>query len=171
MVVRKMPIGVQDFAKLRENNCAYADKTGFVYELASGVAPYFLGRPRRFGKSLLISTIKYYFLGRRDLFTGLKIADLETEWAEYPVFHIDLNIGNYTGVQDLADNLSTIISRLETLWGKGEDENTLPARFEGIIRRAAEKSGRKVVVLVDEYDRPLIHTMENNLAQDDIRNM
>ncbi|MDR0868629.1 MAG: AAA family ATPase, partial [Planctomycetota bacterium] len=170
MVVRKMPIGVQDFAKLRENNCAYADKTGFVYELASGVAPYFLGRPRRFGKSLLISTIKYYFLGRRDLFTGLKIADLETEWAEYPVFHIDLNVTNYTDVKSLYAGLDVNLRVYEEKWGRGGDDD-IATRFRELIRRAAEKSGRKVVVLVDEYDRPLIHTMENNLAQDDIRNM
>jgi hypothetical protein len=172
---RKMPIGIQDFEKLRAGGYVYVDKTAFVYRLAQEGNPYFLGRPRRFGKSLLLSTIKAYFLGKRELFEGqsgqprLAIADLETEWLEYPVFHIDLNVSSYTDLASLRVGLDANLRYIEEAWGRDPAETTPSTRFLGLIRRACEKTGRKVAVLVDEYDRPLLQTMEAGRDQEDIR--
>jgi hypothetical protein len=102
---RYMPIGIQDFEKLRKSNCVYVDKTEYVWTLVSDPAPYFLSRPRRFGKSLLLTTLKAYFLGKRELFEGLAIAKRETEWEEYPVLHLDFNPARY----DSADSLNRFI--------------------------------------------------------------
>ncbi|MDR1022181.1 MAG: AAA family ATPase, partial [Prevotellaceae bacterium] len=99
--LRKMPVGIQDFEKLRENGFVYVDKTQHIYQLAQLGAPYFLGRPRRFGKSLFLSTLKAYFEGKRELFAGLKIAELEKEWAKYPVIYLDFNNSEYSDVQTL----------------------------------------------------------------------
>ena len=167
--IRKLPIGIQDFEDLRTNGYLYVDKTAYVYRLATTGKPYFLGRPRRFGKSLLLSTLKAYFLGKKELFDGLAIAELEKEWIEYPVFCIDFNVGMYTNVQSLHDSLHTKLARLEDLWGKNPEERDAASRFEGLIRRAYEQTGRKVVVLVDEYDKPLLGTMDNLDANDEIR--
>ena len=167
--VRKLPIGIQDFEDLRTNGYLYVDKTAYVYRLATTGKPYFLGRPRRFGKSLFLSTLKAYFLGKKELFEGLAIAELEKEWTEYPVFYIDFNVGMYTNVQSLHDSLHTKLARLEDLWGKNPEERDAASRFEGLIRRAYEQTGRKVVVLVDEYDKPLLGTMDNLDVNDEIR--
>jgi hypothetical protein len=152
----------------------YVDKTAYIYKLANEGKPYFLGRPRRFGKSLLISTLKYYFLGRKDLFMAhdggepLAIAALEKDWIEYPVFHIDLNAGNYKDVEGLKDALDIILFKLEDKWGKDEREKTPSARFFGIVRRAYEKCEKKVVILIDEYDKPLLQSMENDKSGEEI---
>jgi hypothetical protein len=156
---RKLPIGIQDFEKLRTNGYLYVDKTAHIYRLANEGKPYFLGRPRRFGKSLLLSTLKMYFLGKKELFEGLDIAGLEKDWTEYPVFHIDLNISNYSDLATLQSALNTTLVVLEQQWGKGDSENLLSTRFMGLIRRAYEKTGKRVVVLVDEYDKPLTDTL------------
>ncbi|GHT41813.1 hypothetical protein FACS189437_09170 [Bacteroidia bacterium] len=165
---RKLPIGIQDFEDLRTNGYLYVDKTMYVYQLANLGKPYFLGRPRRFGKSLLLSTLKAYFLGKKELFEGLAIAGLEKDWVEYPVFHIDFNVGIYTDVKSLYQTLDYNLKLLEEKWGKVESEN--PAtRFSGLIHRACEKTGKKVVVLVDEYDKPLLGTMDSLNVNDEIR--
>ncbi|MDR2071069.1 MAG: ATP-binding protein [Treponema sp.] len=156
-----MPIGIQDFEKLRTGGYAYVDKTAYIYRLAQEGNPYFLGRPRRFGKSLLLSTIKAYFLGKKELFQGLALAELEQDWTEYPVFHIDLNGNEYKTTEGLESGLNINLIELEDVWGKDPREDTATARFRGLIRRASEKSGRKVAVLVDEYDKPLLETMED----------
>ena len=153
---RKLPVGIQDFEKLRTNNCLYVDKTEYVYQLTRENWSYFLGRPRRFGKSLLLSTLKAYFLGKKELFEGLAIAGLEKEWIEYPVFHLDMNLGSYLNLDSLYSVLNTNLNKLEEQWGKDENEHTPEARFYSLIRRACVQSGRKVVVLVDEYDKPLL---------------
>ncbi|GHT62033.1 ATPase AAA [Bacteroidia bacterium] len=165
---RKLPVGIQDFEKLRTGNNVYVDKTQYIYKLIQSDAPYFLGRPRRFGKSLFLSTLKAYFLGKKELFDGLAIAGLEKEWVEYPVFYIDFNVGIYTDAKSIYQTLNYNLNILEETWGKVEGDN--PAtRFSGLIRRACEKSGRKVVVLVDEYDKPLLGTMDNPDVNDEIR--
>jgi hypothetical protein len=166
---RKLPIGIQDFAKLRENNFVYVDKTAYVYQLASGWKPYFLGRPRRFGKSLLLSTLRYYFEGRKELFEGLAIEKLEKDWTEYPVLYLDLNVESCTNPASLEVALDTNLRFLEKTWGKNPEETTASSRFMGLIERTCEQTGKKVVVLVDEYDKPLINTMEDETTHDEIR--
>jgi hypothetical protein len=158
---RKLPIGIQDFEDLRTNNYLYVDKTAYLYHLASMGKPYFLGRPRRFGKSLFLSTLKAYFLGKKELFDGLAIAGKEKDWTEYPVFYLDLNVEGYTDINSLYTALDTNLFRLEDVWGCREKETSPASRLSGLILRAYEKTGRKVVVLIDEYDKPLVNTLDN----------
>ncbi|MDR0543415.1 MAG: ATP-binding protein [Dysgonamonadaceae bacterium] len=159
--VRELPVGIQDFEKLRTENFLYVDKTQYIYPLTVRSRPYFLGRPRRFGKSLFLSTLKAYFLGKKELFEGLAIAEQEKEWLEYPVFYIDFNEEGYINANSLDKALDTNLKRLEAQWGKDETDATPASRFSGLIRRACEQSGRKVVVLVDEYDKPLVNTLDD----------
>ncbi len=163
------PIGIQDFEKLRERGFVYVDKTAHIYKLAATGNCYFLSRPRRFGKSLLISTMEAYFTGKKELFKGLAMEQLEKEWITYPVLHLDLNTGKY----DTDENLLAILHQQVTLWektyGTDESETTLAGRFQGAIRRACEKTGQKVVVLVDEYDKPMLQAIGNNALQESFR--
>jgi len=153
---RKLPAGIQDFEKLRTSGCLYVDKTRYVYELTREPWPYFLGRPRRFGKSLFLTTLKEYFLGKKNLFEGLAIAELEKEWIQYPVFHLDMNLGSYLNLDSLYSVLNANLNKLEEKWGKVENEQAHETRFYSLIRRAYEQTGHKVVVLIDEYDKPLL---------------
>lgn len=168
-VLRKLPIGIQTFEKLRRENYLYVDKTDFVWKMASTSTPYFLSRPRRFGKSLLLSTFEAYFEGKKELFEGLAIAELETEWKQHPVLHLDLNAEKY----DSPERLNLIIGRHLNLWedryGKDIREETLSGRFSGVIRRASEQAGCGVVVLVDEYDKPLLQALGNDALLEDYR--
>ena len=157
--MRKLPIGIQTFEKLREENYLYVDKTALVYRIASTSVPYFLSRPRRFGKSLLISTFEAYFQGRKDLFEGLAIEKLETEWKEYPVFHLDLNAEKYDSKEALEQVLSRNLSLWEDRWGKDAAEDTIASRFAGVLRRTYEQTGKQAVVLIDEYDKPLLQAI------------
>ncbi|MHC6201951.1 ATP-binding protein [Breznakiellaceae bacterium SP9] len=159
---RKMPIGVQDFETIRTEGFVYVDKTALVYRLANESRQVFLGRPRRFGKSLLQSTLKYYFQGRKDLFEGLAIADLEKDWPVYPVFHIDLSGGQFRNMAGLEDWLGTNVGTYEQQWGVNPPElgSTPSSRFYGLLRRAYTQSGKKVVVLIDEYDKPLVSNLD-----------
>ena len=168
-IMRKLPIGIQTFEKLREGGYLYVDKTAFVWKIASTETPYFLSRPRRFGKSLLLSTFEAYFEGRKELFEGLAVAELEKEWKKYPVFHLDLNAEKYDSSQALVEILSRHLTQWELKYGKGEDEETLSGRFAGVIRRASEQAGCGVVVLVDEYDKPLLQALGNGSLLDDYR--
>lgn len=158
---RKYPIGIQSFEDLRINNYVYVDKTRFVYELADIGKSYFYSRPRRFGKSLLLSTMQAYFEGKRELFEGLAIEQLESNWFRYPVLHLDLNAERYETVEDLNEIIDRHLSIWEDLYGRDARESSLASRFSGVIRRAKEKTGRNVVVLVDEYDKPLQQVMHN----------
>ena len=124
-ILRKLPIGIQTFEKLREGDYLYVDKTALVWRIASTETPYFLSRPRRFGKSLLLSTFEAYFEGKKELFEGLAIADMEKEWKTYPVFHLDLNAEKYDSPQALVEILSRQLTQWELKYGKGEDEETL----------------------------------------------
>ncbi|WP_455590276.1 ATP-binding protein [Bacteroides rodentium] len=157
--LRKLPVGIQTFRKIREEGYVYVDKTALVYQIASTSTPYFLSRPRRFGKSLLISTFEAYFEGRKELFKGLAIEKLETEWEQYPVLHLDLNAEKYTNKEALEQMLSRYLSLWEERYGKNASEASLSSRFEGIIRRAYEQTGKGVVVLIDEYDKPLLQAI------------
>ena len=168
--MRKMPIGIQDFEKLRTEDYVYVDKTEYVYNLSRYSTSFFLGRPRRFGKSLLLSTLRAYFEGRRDLFKGLAMEALEKDWTPCPVLHIDLNVASYGNVGDLESGLDENLRPLEEQWGIDAQDGFAPTRFRRLIRTACEKSGRKVVVLVDEYDRPLLQTMERDESNDEMRN-
>lgn len=167
----KYPIGIQDFEKIRKDGYVYVDKTAYIYKLATEGAYYFLSRPRRFGKSLLISTMEAYFKGKKELFEGLSIAKLEKEWRQYPVLHLDLNSEKYDTVAALYNILDVTLSRWEDVYGKNEVEKTVPSRFMGVIRRAAEKTGQRVVILIDEYDKPMLQAIDNEILQDEYRNI
>ena len=157
----KYPIGIQDFEKLRTNGYSYVDKSRFVYKLATEGEYYFLSRPRRFGKSLFLSTLEAYFLGKKKLFKGLAIYDLETDWKKYPIFHIDLNTANFREKDSLYTVLNDYLTTWECKYGTRESEATLALRFKGVIARAAEKEGCGVVILIDEYDKPILQTLRD----------
>lgn len=157
----KYPIGIQDFEKLRTNGYSYVDKSRFVYKLATEGEYYFLSRPRRFGKSLFLSTLEAYFQGKKELFEGLAIYDLETEWKKYPIFHIDLNTANFREKDSLYTVLNDYLTTWECKYGTRESEATLALRFKGVIARAAEKEGCGVVILIDEYDKPILQTLRD----------
>ena len=160
MNIRKLPIGVQSFETLRRENFLYVDKTEFVYRLASEGRQYFLSRPRRFGKSLLLSTMRAYFEGKKEVFTGLKISELEKDWIKYPVFYFDFNQNKYESPNDLATVLDTHLSKWEEIYGKNPDiaKENLPTRFNYLLEAAHKKTGLGVVVLVDEYDKSLLES-------------
>ena len=166
----KFPIGIQTFEKIITEGLAYVDKTAFVYQLVTSGSSYcFLSRPRRFGKSLLITTLESYFSGKKDLFKGLAIEKLEKDWIEYPVLHLDLNTGAYNTEDGLKNQLNDTFCEWEQIYGSKPSENELQLRFKGIIQRAYEKTGKRVVILVDEYDKPLISTFDNKELQDSFR--
>lgn len=167
----KYPIGIQDFVKLRQGGFAYVDKTKFVYKLADEGSYYFLSRPRRFGKSLFLSTLEAYFLGRKELFEGLAIYDIEKEWKSHPIFYIDLNTANFRDENSLYEVLNSHVSVWEEMYGAREYETTLALRFKGVIARAAEKEGRGVVILIDEYDKPILQTLRNQELQEKHRSL
>lgn len=168
--LKRFPIGVQDFERLRNDGKYYVDKTDLVYKMTHTDDYYFLSRPRRFGKSLLVSTLKCYFEGRKDLFTGLAIEKLEKEWKKYPVLHISFAINKYITLKDLDDTMQDILS----IWEKEYDleitkDNAYGTRFSKIIRAAYSKTGIQPVVLVDEYDAPLLDSMENPELQNTLK--
>lgn len=168
---RKLPIGIQSFEDLRNKNFLYVDKTELAYRLANSGKAYFFSRPRRFGKSLLLSTFDAYFQGRKDLFEGLAVFNLETDWFQYPVLHLDLNAEKYDSAERLTDLINTFLVRWEASFGKDESEKTIITRFSGIIRRAYEQTGMQVVVLVDEYDKPLLQNLLNEPLLNEYRNI
>ena len=156
---RKLPIGIQTFEKIRKGNYLYVDKTALVGKMVSTSIPYFLSRPRRFGKSLLISTFEAYFLGRKDLFEGLAISQMEVDWQVYPVFHIDLNARKYDSPADLIAMLNQHLEKWEAIYGTEKQDRQPEERFAYIIERACVQTGKQVVVLVDEYDKPLLQAI------------
>jgi hypothetical protein len=163
------PIGIQSFEEIRKGGYHYVDKTRLIYQLVKTGKYYFLSRPRRFGKSLLVSTLEAYFKGKKELFTGLAIDTLEQEWTEYPVLHLDLNAQKYETPDSLENILNDALNRWEKLYGTAPSETSLSLRFKGVIQRAAQLTGHNVVVLVDEYDKPLLQTINNEPLQDDFR--
>ncbi|WP_040555201.1 ATP-binding protein, partial [Prevotella multiformis] len=167
----KYPIGIQNFESLRKDGYTYVDKTAMIHQLASQGRYYFLSRPRRFGKSLLLSTLEAYFAGKRGLFRGLAMEKLEKDWTAFPILHLDLNTDDYQHGNVLGQRLNLVLSQWEKLYGKEAGEATFSQRFEGVIRRAAEKTGRRVVILVDEYDKPLLQTLGDDALQAAHRNL
>jgi hypothetical protein len=167
--LKNLPIGVQNFESLRRDGYLYVDKTEQLYRLAHEGRYYFLSRPRRFGKSMLLSTLHAYFAGQKDLFEGLAIERLEKDWTVYPVLHLDLNTENYTTAEALENKLNVALTAWEKLYGRNEVEMSLPSRFEGVIQRACEKTGQRVVILVDEYDKPILQAIHDEKLQDDYR--
>ena len=165
----RYPIGIQTFSKIREGGFVYVDKTDLIYQLARDGGYYFLSRPRRFGKSLTISTLEAYFSGQKELFTGLKIAELEKDWNVYPVLHLDLNTSNYISLEDLRCRLDATLKLWEEQWEVKDTNPSNAIRFESLIRHVATKTGRQAVILVDEYDKPLLQNISNPDLQDEMR--
>ena len=160
LMVMKYPIGIQSFDQIIEDGYVYVDKTDLVYKLVKEGKIYFLSRPRRFGKSLLISTLKSYFQGKKDLFKGLAIDKLETEWAEYPVFHIDFNGGFFDKDGELQKRIMGYVETWESQWGKDPFNEEIGMRFAYVLKQAHAKTGKRAVVLIDEYDKPLLDVID-----------
>ena len=160
----KYPIGIQSFEKIREDGFVYVDKTALVYDLVTGGTIYFLSRPRRFGKSLLVSTLKAYFQGRKELFRGLAIDSLEKEWAQYPVFHIDFNGIDFTKAGALDAKIEDSISSWEEIYGRNPIYRTTGDRFIQVLKQAHKQYGRRAVVLIDEYDKPILDVLDTRLT-------
>ena len=165
------PIGIQNFESLRKDGYLYIDKTALIYQLVTTGRYYFLSRPRRFGKSLLLSTLEAYFQGKKELFEGLAMEKLEKDWIRYPILHLDLNAERYSDPGALESILRRYLNLWEDLWGKDEREITPSDRFTGVIRRAYERTGRRVVILVDEYDKPLLQAIGNPELQEAYRSI
>ena len=168
---RKLPIGIQSFKDLRKKNFLYVDKTEYLFRLVNNGKVYFLSRPRRFGKSLFLSTLAAYFLGQKELFTELYLEKAEEEqaafeqraaWEAYPVLYLDFNTGNYIESDELGMNLNGHLCKWEKLYGVEPSEQNFALRFAGVITRACQQTGKQVVILVDEYDKPLLQTMGIN---------
>ena len=157
----KYPIGIQSFEDLRQRGCVYVDKTALVYNIAQNGKYYFLSRPRRFGKSLLVSTLEAYFLGKRELFDGLAIADMEKEWTEYPVLHFDFTGKSYCNPDDINQQLSCQLGKMENLYNLENKSDSPDVRFSSIIDSAVAKTGKQVVILIDEYDKPIVDNVDN----------
>ena len=166
----KYPIGIQSFESLINDGYIYVDKTALIYQLVHTGRYYFLSRPRRFGKSLLISTLEAYFNGQQELFKGLEMERLEKEWTKYPVLHLDLNTSKYDEKNSLIDILNDTLCQWESVYGTVPSEVNPELRFKGIIRRAYEQTGQRVVILVDEYDKPMLQSIGNEELQNEYRN-
>src|SRR5574344_1562558 len=166
----KYPIGIQNFESLIHDGYVYVDKTALIYQLADQGRYYFLSRPRRFGKSLLISTMDAYFSGKRELFQGLAIEKMEQKWTKYPILHLDLNTAKYDTKEALDEVLNMKLLEWESIYGVGPGEASLSLRFLGIVKRACEKTGERVVILVDEYDKPMLQAINNEELTKEYRN-
>ena len=169
---RLYPIGIQTFSKIREGNYLYIDKTEYVYRMTHSASSYmFLSRPRRFGKSLLTSTLHSYFSGRKELFHGLAMEKLEKEWTEYPVLHFDMSTAKHANSEQLLQELNLKLYGYEQIYGRLEEEVNPNQRLMGLIKRAYEQTGKKVVVLIDEYDAPLLDVVHERENLDVLRNI
>ena len=166
----KYPIGIQNFGEVRRNGYAYVDKTALMYKMVSEGKYYFLSRPRRFGKSLLLSTLEAYFTGEQELFHGLSVEALVHEWRLYPILHLDLNTEKYDSKESLDNMLDDFLAKKEQVYGSAPTERSFGLRFQGLIQRVFEKTGRQVVVLVDEYDKPMLQAIGNDALQTEYRN-
>lgn len=167
----KFPIGIQNFRDIRRNGYIYVDKTGYIRKLVDTGKYYFLSRPRRFGKSLLMSTIEAYFKGYKALFEGLEIASYEKDWKEYPVFHLDLSGENYNDIPTLTKVLNYFLSEIEKSYGLPSEDHTVALRLKNAIKGVYDKTGQQVVILVDEYDTPLTQTLTAPALQEEFRNI
>ncbi len=167
----KYPVGIQTFEKIRENGYLYVDKTEAMYPLIKNGGYYFLSRPRRFGKSLMLTTLKAYYEGRRDLFKGLALDSLTDEWEPRPVLHLDLNTGEYDSADKLEAGLKSHVRQWEKIYGVEDPEAPLSQRFGYVIRRVYEQTGRKVAILIDEYDKPMLNAFGNEKLLSEFRSI
>lgn len=168
--ILKYPIGIQDFEKLRKEGFLYIDKTALIRKLSEQGCYYFLSRPRRFGKSLLLSTLHAYFEGKRELFRGLAIDTDEVSWEAHPVLHLDLNAQKYEKKESLDEVLHDFLSREEAKYADVSQSDAWGLRFGNVIRQAYEKTGKRVVILIDEYDKPMLQAIGNPDLQNEYRN-
>ena len=170
MTERRYPVGIQTFSRIIREGYVYVDKTDLMWQMTR-ISPFvFLSRPRRFGKSLLTTTLKSYFLGERELFEGLKIMQLEQEWEQYPVIHLDLSLAKaQADAQALQKRLMLMMEDLTEVFGGKDSEITPGARLNGVIRRAYEKTRKKVVIILDEYDAPLLEVLHKDAVLEDMR--
>ena len=164
-IVNKYPVGIQTFEEIREKNYLYVDKTKYIVDFREkGMKYVFLSRPRRFGKSLFASTLQAYFEGRKELFEGLAIADYEKDWVKHPVFHFDLSGAKHMSIEQLERYLADMLEEQETIWGYKTHQVDANLRLKDLVKKAYEKTGEKAVVIIDEYDAPLldvVHEKEN----------
>lgn len=161
MDMKELPIGVQTFEDIVSGNYYYVDKTGMVHQLANKFKYVFLNRPRRFGKSLLSSTFHSYFAGEKELFDGLEAGRLETEWVKHPVFHFDMSTAKHMNEEQLLEELNEKLHTYELVFGRGETEKNINQRLAGIVRRSVEQTGAEAVIIIDEYDAPLLDVMND----------
>ena len=170
--MNRYPLGIQTFEKIREENLFYVDKTDLIYNIVKGSQNNFLSRPRRFGKSLLVTTMQAYFEGKKDLFKGLAIEKLEKEWVKYPVIHLDLSRGKYYEIQVVHSTLNAVLGFYEAKLGITVAEGTTyGTRLDEIIQTTAAQTGQKVVVLIDEYDAPMLDSNAKPELQEQIRSI
>ena len=165
MIERKYPIGIQNFGEVRREGYAYVDKTALMWKMVSEGKYYFLSRPRRFGKSLMVSTLEAFFSGKRELFKGLYVDSVQWDWQQYPILHIDLNVKKYETKEDLDKILNRHLEKWEMLYGSPYGNRDLEERFLHVVEYAHEKTGKQVVILVDEYDKPLLQAIGNEELQ------
>lgn len=168
-MMKRYPIGIQTFSEVVEGKYQYVDKTGYVYNIANRYKYIFLSRPRRFGKSLLTSTFHSYFEGRQELFEGLKAGKLETEWTKYPVFHFDISTAKHIDKENLIIELEGKLAQYEKIYPRDTAHKNVNQRLEGLIQHAYEKTGNKVVVLIDEYDAPLLDVLSDDKSLEENR--
>lgn len=167
-IVNFYPVGIQTFSNIREGNYFYVDKTKYIVDFREKKMKYvFLSRPRRFGKSLFASTLQAYFEGRKELFEGLAIADYEKEWIKHPVLHFDLSGAKHMSVEQLERYLADMLEEQETRWGYKTHQVDANLRLKDLVKKAYEQTGEKVVVIIDEYDAPLLDVVheKDNLSQ------
>ena len=168
---RKYPIGIQSFENIRKEGYLYVDKTALIYQLVQTGKYYFLSRPRRFGKSLLLSTLQAYYEGKKELFEGLAMASLEKDWKTYPVLHLDLNARRYEDVHSLVAILNQHLESWEAVYGDEKKDRAPEERFAYLIEKICRETGQKVVVLIDEYDKPMLQAIHNRKLQSSYRNI
>lgn len=171
METRALPVGIQSFETIRENNYLYVDKTELIYKMVSSYVPFFLSRPRRFGKSLLVNTIKAYFEGRKDLFKGLAMESLEKDWTVFPVFTFDISSAKYSETENLNYALNSMLKNYECQYGINDDCAAYGGRLNNLIEKAFNATGKKVVILIDEYDAPMLDAIGNAEKQAVVRNI
>ena len=165
---RKYPVGIQTFSEIRKGNYVYIDKTDLVWQMTK-TKYVFLSRPRRFGKSLLTTTLDSYFKGEKELFQGLKIMELEKEWKQYPVLHFDLSGARHLPVEKVKDELKRQLDDLETVYGSNPAETSPGMRLAGLIKRSSQQTGAQAVVIIDEYDAPLLDVLHDTERLEDVR--
>lgn len=170
MAIRQYPLGIQTFSEIINKKMLYIDKTAYIYNIAASGKYFFLGRPRRFGKSLLVSTMQSYFEGKKQLFRGLAIEKLESEWTEYPVLHFDMSGGKHMDAEQFEQYLGYRLEEEEKKWGITMPVNGANNRLIELINTAYDKTGKQVVVLVDEYDAPMLDVVHETDCLDKLRN-